>query len=252
MRKIPQPIYSQNGQRAILLLHAYSGSSNDVRMLARFLERQGYTVYAPVLSGHGTNEPQDIFATGPSNWWQEVKEGIGFLQAEGYSQMAVFGLSMGGVLAAKALTKNFPEVIGGGLFCAPIFKTDNQVPENFLAYAELIYQQNQLPETLMAAKLSEVKVGVQQQLATIEQFALIVANELKKIKVPVFVAQGGKDTMIDENTVFQTVKELKNTTFALKWYPESGHVITVAPNHQQFEKDVFDFIETLNWNEDEG
>lgn len=36
MKSLPQPIYEKHGKRAILLLHAYSGSPNDVRMLARF------------------------------------------------------------------------------------------------------------------------------------------------------------------------------------------------------------------------
>lgn len=46
----------------MLLLHAYSGSPNDVRMLARYLEKSEYTVYAPLFTGHGTLAPQDILA----------------------------------------------------------------------------------------------------------------------------------------------------------------------------------------------
>ena len=37
---LPKPLFSEKGKRAVLLLHAYSGSSNDVRMLSRRLEKK--------------------------------------------------------------------------------------------------------------------------------------------------------------------------------------------------------------------
>ncbi|WP_373748590.1 alpha/beta hydrolase, partial [Jeotgalibaca porci] len=52
--KLPQPFLFEAGPRAVLLLHAYTGSANDVRMLGRHLQREGYTVYAPNFSGHAS------------------------------------------------------------------------------------------------------------------------------------------------------------------------------------------------------
>ncbi len=54
MKSLPKTLYGKHGKRAVLLLHAYSGSPNDVRMLCRFLEKSEYTVYAPLFEGHGT------------------------------------------------------------------------------------------------------------------------------------------------------------------------------------------------------
>ncbi|GAB7168388.1 hypothetical protein TUA1478L_03840 [Lactiplantibacillus plantarum] len=47
MLKQPEPFFFEHGQHAVILLHAYAGSANDVRMLARALEREDYTVYGP-------------------------------------------------------------------------------------------------------------------------------------------------------------------------------------------------------------
>jgi Esterase/lipase len=47
----PTPFFFEQGPQAVILLHAYSGSSNDVRLLARFLQRHDYTVYAPIFTG---------------------------------------------------------------------------------------------------------------------------------------------------------------------------------------------------------
>ena len=41
---LPEPFFFEAGPRTVLLLHAYTGSANDVRLLGRFLERNGYTV----------------------------------------------------------------------------------------------------------------------------------------------------------------------------------------------------------------
>ena len=62
MKSLPKPLYGKHGKRAVLLLHAYSGSPNDVRMLCRFLEKSEYTVYAPLFEGHGTLDPEDILS----------------------------------------------------------------------------------------------------------------------------------------------------------------------------------------------
>ena len=44
MVQVPESLFLPHGKRAVLLLHAYSGSPNDVRMLARFLEKLDYTI----------------------------------------------------------------------------------------------------------------------------------------------------------------------------------------------------------------
>ncbi len=95
-----------------MLLHAYSGSPNDVRMLARFLEKADYTVYAPLFKGHGTMEPYDILQEKAESWWADTKKAIHFLQSEQFSDIAVLGLSMGGIFAVRALEEE--SVIGGG------------------------------------------------------------------------------------------------------------------------------------------
>ena len=115
MENLPKPFYSKKSHRGILLLHAYSGSANDVRMLARSLEKANYTVYAPILSGHGTLEPLDILAASVEQWRQDVRKSVAYLKAEGVTQLAVFGLSMGGILAMDLLTEADSTIIAGGV-----------------------------------------------------------------------------------------------------------------------------------------
>lgn len=248
--RAPKPFFEKRGTRGVLLLHAYSGSSNDVRMLSRYLEKFDYTVYAPIFSGHGTAEPKDILAEDLSTWQQEVIDALAFLKKEGLTQVAVFGLSMGGIFAMDRLTSGDPMIIGGGSFCSPLFKTANQVPQNFLLYAEALYQRVGLTKDVIQGKLAELQQLIPSQLQAIEDFGEKVASRLAQVAVPVFLAQGGADEMIDPGTVFKIAEALQQTDVLLRWYPTSGHVITVDPVHQQFEREVLAFLGGLPWNEE--
>ena len=87
MKSLLKFFYAKHSKRAVLLLHAYSGSPNDVRMLARYLEKSEYTVYAPLFTGHGTLAPQDILAQKTETWWEDTKQAIHFLKAEVFPKL---------------------------------------------------------------------------------------------------------------------------------------------------------------------
>lgn len=69
--RLPQPYYYDSGPVGVVLLHAYTGSANDVHMMGRFLEKQQISVLAPHFTGHATFEPLDILEEGSVQaWWR--------------------------------------------------------------------------------------------------------------------------------------------------------------------------------------
>ncbi|ALS38563.1 carboxylesterase [Enterococcus rotai] len=247
---LPKPLFTKNGSRAVLLLHAYSGSSNDVRMLSRYLEKENYTVYSPNFSGHATVAPEDILEKTTKDWQQDTIEAVQFLKEKGYQEIAVFGLSMGGIFTMEALTSQVAGVVGGGFFCSPIFPVKNTVPENFVLYADKVLKTAGVPNEERAQRMVKIKEASFAQLKDIENFSEQTANKLDQIKVPVFMGQAGKDQMIDPLGVYKTAEALTQTRFTLNWYPDSGHVLTIGPDHKQLEQDVVAFLNTLSWNEE--
>lgn len=248
--RLPQPLFTENGPRAVLLLHAYTGSSNDMRMLSRYLEKKGYTVYSPHFSGHGTLKPEDILQQTVYRWQQDTHEAIAFLKEKGYNQLAVFGLSLGGILAMDSLTSNIEGIIGGGFFCSPIFPVKNHVVENFSIYAEKVLEMAQGTSSERTVRLKKMHHDSIKQMSAIEEFSQNVANRLSHIDRPIFMAQAGQDEMIDATGIYQTVQQLNHVRVMFNWYPESGHVMTVGPQHKQLEQDVDYFLATLSWNEE--
>ncbi|MGX7173599.1 alpha/beta hydrolase [Enterococcus ratti] len=248
MKNLPKPFYAKHGKRAVLLLHAYSGSPNDVRMLARYLEKSDYTVYAPLFTGHGTLNPKDILIQKTETWWEDTLQAIHFLESEGLSQIAVFGLSMGGIFAMQALEEQ--SMIGGGFFCSPISPVETHVAESFEIYVRRVLKLAGKDEQTVEEMIAALRSYVFSQLAQIQQQAANIEKKLNQIQVPVFLAQAGQDEMIDPFGVYETAKKLATKRITLQWYPNSKHVITVGQSRRLLEKDVLNFLEKLPWNEE--
>lgn len=251
MLVLPQEIYFKNGEKAVLLLHAYTGSPNDVRMLARRLEKENYTVLAPLFSGHGTPDPMNILNMTPDIWINDARKALKKLQDDGYKEIAVFGLSMGGVIATTLMGENPDLFMGGGSFSSPLVpESTNQIYPNFLKYCEFMYKKiTNSPEEL-EEKLNKVKAPLKIQLEQIFGLSKTAYNGLSKVYKPVFVAQSGQDEMFDGTSVYQIGKQLKQTYHQIIWYPNSTHVITVSKDRKQFEGDVVAFLSQIKWNEE--
>lgn len=130
----PKPFTFTGGARAVLLLHGFTGTTADVRMLGRFLQKHGYTTHAPLYRGHGV-PPEELVTYSPVEWWADVKEGYNALLEQGYEEIAVCGLSLGGVFSLKvgaALS-----VKGVIPMCAPMRpRTETAMQVGMLAYAK--------------------------------------------------------------------------------------------------------------------
>ena len=51
-------------------------------------------------------EPEELITTGPADWWQDVVAAYKQLLDAGYEEIAVAGLSLGGVMALNIALNN--------------------------------------------------------------------------------------------------------------------------------------------------
>ena len=129
----PKPFFFEAGKRAVLLLHGFTGNSSDVRMLGRFLEKNGYTSLAPHYKGHGV-PPEELIQSGPADWWRGTLPAMMDSFDVLHEEIAVAGLSLGGVFSLK-LGYTVP-VKGIVTMCAPMsMKTTELMYEGVLKYA---------------------------------------------------------------------------------------------------------------------
>ena len=72
-------------------------------------------------------------------------------------------------------------------------------------------------------------------------------SKLSSFEKPVFIAQGGKDEIIDayETIIFKNMLQTNQLHF--HWYEDAPHVITVGPILKRLRNDLLAFLMTLDW-----
>ncbi|WP_125766936.1 alpha/beta hydrolase [Lapidilactobacillus wuchangensis] len=246
-RQWPQPLFLAGSRNvAVLLLHAYTGSSTDMRLLAQALNRQGYSVLVPQFRGHATADPLNILMMGsPAAWWQDTLKAIADLQHRGYQRIACFGLSLGGIFAAKAVLTQ-ASVIAGGTISAPIFTDDfSRIPKQFIHYAQKIDQLVGRDTYQQQRELQLIQQLLPQQLADVQSLTRQLQPKMALIQKPFLVAQGGCDELIDPQAGRRLAKQIPAQWLTFCWYPEAGHVLTVNQAHQQLGQDITSFLDKL-------
>ncbi len=107
--------------RAVLLVHGMTGAPAEMRLVGRLLNRQGFTVHAPLLAGHGKGEA--VFrSTHWKDWLESVDEAAERLGAEADTVFAA-GICVGGELALLSAHRN-PGSIRAVALYSPCFHYD--------------------------------------------------------------------------------------------------------------------------------
>ncbi|MBF2713579.1 alpha/beta fold hydrolase [Agrobacterium vitis] len=117
----------------ILLVHGLTGAPAEMRLVARQLHRRGYSVYAPLLAGHGTDEA----ALRKTRWqdWLESVEEAGQVLASRVDAAFAAGICAGGKLALMAADRQ-PLTLRAAAIYSPCFHYDGwDIPRhyNFMA-----------------------------------------------------------------------------------------------------------------------
>lgn len=244
---VPKPFTFKAGKRAVLMLHGFTGNSADVRMMGRYLQDKGYTCHGPIYKGHGV-PPEELVHTGPTDWWQDVMNAYEYLKNEGYEEIAVVGLSIGGVFSLK-LGYTVP-VKGIVPMCAPMYiKSEEVMYQGVLSFAREYKQLEGKPTEQIEAEMKEFEKTPMNTLKEVQELITDVREHVDLVYAPTFVVQARNDHMINPDSANIIYHEVESPQKEIKWYEESGHVITFDKEKDQLHEDVYAFLESLNWKE---
>ena len=245
--KLQEPFTFEGGKRAVLLLHGFTGNSADVRMLGRYLEKQGYTCHAPHYKGHGV-PPEELVKTGPSDWWKDVMMAYDFLKEKGYKEIAVAGLSLGGVFSLK-LGYTVP-IKGIVSMCAPMYiKSEDAMYKGVLEYAREFKKYEGKKQEQIENEMDRFADKPMGTLKALQELITDVREHVDHIYAPTFVVQGRHDDVINPKSADIIYEAIESPVKQIKWYEESGHVITLDKERNQLHEDVLEFLESLDWSE---
>lgn len=245
--KLPGDFYFDEGSEfAVLLLHGFTGNTSDVRQLGRFLQKKAITSYAFNYEGHA-EPPENILKSSPHRWYRQTIEAYDFLKSEGYDKIFVAGVSIGGVLGL--LLSQDRDVTGAATICSPMFiKSHKELLGSYTAYAENF--KRRFENKNQAAIDDEINASLDDAHDMLDDINAVIgraANALEDIFDPVFTAQGALDEVIDPesaNVIYNSIAS-EPSEKRLKFYENSGHVLTIDKDKNELFNDLYEFMQEI-------
>jgi non-heme chloroperoxidase len=236
-------------ERVVIAIHGSSASSSSLHPLAKALQAQGFTVYAPDIRGHGNTGTR-----GDIDYANELDDDLTDFAAtvkmrHPQAQLALMGFSSGGGFALHAaatpIGAAFVRVVLLSPFLgprAPTVKADqtnawaNVYLPRLIALAILdrlgIHAFEHLPVVAFAVLPEQAKF-----LSPTYSFLLVrafgtedYAADLRNAKVPLAVLVGGNDELFEAKTFAATVDAIRPDTPVVV-VPGLDHVGLVLDPH---------------------
>lgn len=229
-----------NNSKGVLLIHGYTGTPAEMRLLGEHLQQEGYTVLGVRLPGHGT-VPQELNETNWQDWYSEAERGFYRLQ-QCCREVMVAGLSMGGLLAMVVAAKLL--VTKAVFMAAPIYVQDWRAPLlPFLKY--FIHYLRKKKRNYFTAEKYNLAYNVMPVKPLSSLFALTELCKQKllpQITIPCLIMQSTVEHTVKPSSAAYIYEHLGSQCKELVWYRSSGHILTLDIEREEVFKKISKFF----------
>ncbi len=258
-----------------LLIHGLTGAPSEMKFLATFFHRQGYSVLCPRLANHGT-PMETLQKTTWQDCYESVREAFAKIDAQRQTEhLFVAGLSMGALLALL-LVEEFPDRIAGVSCLSPTLFYDGWNVPRSRYWLPILYRTPLLRDMLYFkeeppygikdealrkrvhafyrdAKLHDAD-GVAQYgypyipVSLLYQLHLLVkhlSKKLPRITAPVQLLQARHDDMTSVKNSQFIYDRIGSTRKEIVFLEDSYHVITVDRERDLVAQNVGEFFGRL-------
>ena len=217
-----------------LLIHGFTATTTEVRLIAEKLHKQGFTAAGPLLPGHGT-DPDDMNRTTWSMWVEKVKTFYEKLLRT-CDHVYVIGESMGALLTIE-LAAQHPE-IPGLVLAAPAIKVDLLWLAHLIAPFKPYLNKKGKDDDLAWKGYTVEPLRAAVQLHQLQKHA---RKQLKKITQPTLVLSGEYDQSIAQDSIEMIMAGIRSSRKQHIHMEGSGHCILLDQELEQ----VFSHILTF-------
>ncbi len=225
----------------ILLIHGFTATTVEVRPLAEYFRRAGFSVAGPLLPGHNTS-PEDLNQRRWQEWAAAADQAFQMLQSTCKS-VFVGGESLGGLLAFY-LASLHPEA-AGVLAYSPALRVKSIRRSRFARFFISIMAKRsngKSTEPLPWQGYTAYPVKAAYQLYRLQQF---IEPRLKLVAQPALIVQGEKDRTIDPNSSQIIFDAISSPRKELVWMKNSGHCIILDQEYEQVMTRSLSFVQSI-------
>jgi carboxylesterase len=232
---------------AVLALHGFTGTPQEVALVVDVATELGHRVHAPLLPGHGTLA-QDLASTRFVDWLDAASSELRAL-ATPEEPAVVIGLSMGALLAMHLAATQADRVLAAG-FLANAAWLAWPFPALALDAVRLL----RVPDFFMPKKASNIEdpearrtnltYGAQPVHAAED---LLRAGRrtrriLHRVRCPVFIAHGAKDKVCPAKNARRVADRVGSLDKTLVMLPRSAHIITRDFDRNVLARELREFL----------
>jgi len=210
------PFFFSGNKVGFLLIHGFTSTTTEVRLLGEKLHKDKFTVSAPLLPGHMTT-PDDMNRCSWKDWYGAVEKSYLDLRKK-VDIVFVGGESMGALLSLL-LASNLPGI--SGILCYSPALMIRNIWMTHLLYPFVKYQQKEKKGHGLAWKgytVFPLRAGT--QLHIIQKH---VSKALPGITTPIAIFQSEIDSAIDPRGADVVYNKIGSKDKEIHWFNESSH-----------------------------
>jgi carboxylesterase len=258
----PSPISVDGdpGQGAVLALHGFAGTPNELRPVTDLAVRRHLFVRAPRLAGHGPNA-RELMNVGWTDWVKTATDALLDLHARAATKVVVCGLSLGSLLATH-LAATYPDRVAGLIVMSNPTWLRFPSPGLMLELCDLVkpFDNNffipkagadiREPEARRMHMTYDVNPG--KSAVEVLRAGRLVRTELSAVKCPTLVVHGRYDQVCAVTNAERFARALGTTDVEVAIMPNSGHIVTVDWDRGTVAERIDEFFARDPWRSARG
>jgi carboxylesterase len=238
--------------RGVLLVHGVTGSPVEMKYVAKHLHRAGYTVYAPLLAGHGVDMAA-LRASRWEDWYRSLAARLSWFKDE-VDQVFMAGVCVGGLLGLR-LALDDPAIKAATVY-SPLLVYDGwNTPTHYrygyisvpiaitLGVSRFITLKERPPFGIKSDRirrlLAETPDGIRGTLPafpveTLHQNLRLfreVKNVLPEIRTPTLLVHAREDDLSSPANALY-IKDRIGGPCEIQWLTDSYHMVHVDQEHR--------------------
>ena len=239
----PSPFELMGGQVGVLLIHGFTASPTQLRLVGDDLHQRGLTVNAPLLPGHGTTV-SDLSKQRWQKWVEHVDLALANLKAR-CSTVFVAGISLGSLLTLYLAAQHAD--LKGVILYSPLVKMPGGFTLQLVPVLKYLLREIRKPPDFSTDPnaLDRLWDYPSVSLFAVHEMARLRAHVqplLPRITLPTLIIYSTLDKLIAANSAQFTYDHIGAADKTLIPLYNSGHDVTLDSEWREVAEQTYQFI----------